>query len=109
VASAWCGFLASAAFLLNNRRDAIFCKVSRKKATHLENSRSNMIESKETIDQNESKLIGATSLLPIVDRFYGPLYQFVLTVFTDRFTSLLFVLPGANRMPRTWFSRLSSR
>jgi RNA polymerase sigma-70 factor, ECF subfamily len=37
-----------------------------------------MIESKETIDQNESKLIGATSVLPIVDRFYGPLYQFAV-------------------------------
>jgi hypothetical protein len=29
-------FFASAAFLLKNRKDAIFCKVSRKKATHLE-------------------------------------------------------------------------
>jgi hypothetical protein len=36
VASCFCDFLASAAFLLKNRRDAIFCKVSRKKATHLE-------------------------------------------------------------------------
>ncbi len=37
-----------------------------------------MVESNETIDQNESKLIGATSLPPIVDCFYGPLYQFAL-------------------------------
>jgi RNA polymerase sigma-70 factor, ECF subfamily len=37
-----------------------------------------MVESKETIDQNESKLIGATNLTPIVDRFYGPLYQFAV-------------------------------
>ena len=37
-----------------------------------------MFESKETIDQNESKLIGLTSLPPIVDRFYGPLYQFAV-------------------------------
>src|SRR5271165_4543773 len=37
-----------------------------------------MFESKETIDQNESKLIGSTSLPPIVDRFYGPLYQFAV-------------------------------
>jgi RNA polymerase sigma-70 factor (ECF subfamily) len=37
-----------------------------------------MVESKETIDQNESKLIGATNLMPIVDRFYGPLYQFAV-------------------------------
>ena len=37
-----------------------------------------MVESKETIDQNESKLIGAKSLPPIVDRFYGPLYQFAV-------------------------------
>jgi Sigma-70 region 2 len=37
-----------------------------------------MFESKETIDQNESKLIGTTSLPPIVDRFYGPLYQFAV-------------------------------
>jgi len=37
-----------------------------------------MVESKETIDQNESKLIGATTLTPIVDRFYGPLYQFAV-------------------------------
>jgi RNA polymerase sigma factor (sigma-70 family) len=37
-----------------------------------------MVESKETIDQNESKLIGATSLPSIVDRFYGPLYQFAV-------------------------------
>jgi hypothetical protein len=36
VASCFCDFLASAAFLLKNRRDAIFCKVSRNKATHLE-------------------------------------------------------------------------
>jgi hypothetical protein len=28
--------LASAAFLLKDRGDTIFCKVSRKKATHLE-------------------------------------------------------------------------
>jgi RNA polymerase sigma-70 factor (ECF subfamily) len=78
VASAWCGFLASAAFLLKDRGDAIFCKVSRKKATHLQKSRSKMVESKETIDQNENKLIGATSLPPIVDRFYGPLSQFAV-------------------------------
>src|ERR1700733_8092988 len=37
-----------------------------------------MFESKETIEQNESKLIGSTSLPPIVDRFYGPLYQFAV-------------------------------
>ena len=37
-----------------------------------------MVESNETIDRNESKLIGATSLPPIVDRFYGPLYQFAV-------------------------------
>jgi RNA polymerase sigma factor (sigma-70 family) len=37
-----------------------------------------MVESKETIDQSESKLIGATNLVPIVDRFYGPLYQFAV-------------------------------
>jgi DNA-directed RNA polymerase specialized sigma24 family protein len=37
-----------------------------------------MFESKETIDQNENKLIGSTSLPPIVDRFYGPLYQFAV-------------------------------
>jgi Sigma-70 region 2 len=73
-------FLASAEFLLKNRGDAIFYKVSWKKATHLEleKSRSKMVESNETIDQNESKLIGATSLPPIVDRFYGPLYQFAV-------------------------------
>src|ERR1700722_15876386 len=32
----------------------------------------------ETIDQNETKFIGATNLTPIVDRFYGPLYQFAI-------------------------------
>jgi RNA polymerase sigma factor (sigma-70 family) len=32
----------------------------------------------ETIDQNESKFIGATNLAPIVDNFYGPLYQFAV-------------------------------
>jgi RNA polymerase sigma factor (sigma-70 family) len=32
----------------------------------------------ETIDQNESKFIGATNLTPIVDRFYRPLYQFAI-------------------------------
>src|ERR1700720_5000767 len=37
-----------------------------------------MVESKETIDQNETKLIGTTSLTPIVDRFYGSLYQFAV-------------------------------
>src|SRR3984957_20926866 len=37
-----------------------------------------MFESKETIEQNESKLIGSTSLPPIIDRFYGPLYQFAV-------------------------------
>jgi RNA polymerase sigma-70 factor (ECF subfamily) len=37
-----------------------------------------MVETKETIDQNESKLIGAANLTPIVDRFYGPLYQFAV-------------------------------
>jgi RNA polymerase sigma factor (sigma-70 family) len=37
-----------------------------------------MVESKETIDQNESKLIGATNLTLIVNRFYGPLYQFAI-------------------------------
>jgi RNA polymerase sigma-70 factor, ECF subfamily len=37
-----------------------------------------MVESKEPIDQNEWKLIGATNLTPIVDRFYGPLYQFAV-------------------------------
>jgi RNA polymerase sigma factor (sigma-70 family) len=73
-----CGHLASAAFLVKNRRGAIFCKVSRKKATHPEKSQSKMIESKETIDQSESKFIGATNLAPIVDNFYGPLYQFAV-------------------------------
>jgi RNA polymerase sigma factor (sigma-70 family) len=37
-----------------------------------------MFESKETIDQNENKLIGSTSLPTIVDRFYGSLYQFAV-------------------------------
>jgi RNA polymerase sigma-70 factor (ECF subfamily) len=37
-----------------------------------------MVASKETIDQKESKLIGTTSLTPIVDRFYGSLYQFAV-------------------------------
>ena len=37
-----------------------------------------MIASKETTDQKESKLIGATNLTPIVDRFYGSLYQFAI-------------------------------
>jgi RNA polymerase sigma-70 factor (ECF subfamily) len=37
-----------------------------------------MIASKETTDQKESKLIGATNLTPIVDRFYGSLYQFAV-------------------------------
>ena len=32
----------------------------------------------ERVDQSESKLIGATNLAPIVDRFYGPLYRFAL-------------------------------
>jgi RNA polymerase sigma-70 factor (ECF subfamily) len=37
-----------------------------------------MAEREETIDQNECKLIGAANLAPIVDRFYGPLYQFAV-------------------------------
>jgi RNA polymerase sigma-70 factor (ECF subfamily) len=37
-----------------------------------------MVESKETSDQNENNLIGTTNLTPIVDRFYGPLYQFAV-------------------------------
>jgi RNA polymerase sigma factor (sigma-70 family) len=37
-----------------------------------------MVETKETIDQNESKLIGAANLTPIVERFYGPLYRFAV-------------------------------
>jgi RNA polymerase sigma-70 factor, ECF subfamily len=45
---------------------------------HPEKNRSKMVESKETVDQSESKLIGATNLTPIVDRFYGPLYRFAV-------------------------------
>ena len=37
-----------------------------------------MVASKETIDQKENKLIGTTNLTPIVDRFYGSLYQFAV-------------------------------
>jgi len=41
-------------------------------------SRTKRVESKETINQNESKLIGATNLSRIVERFYGPLCQFAV-------------------------------
>jgi RNA polymerase sigma-70 factor, ECF subfamily len=37
-----------------------------------------MVASKETIDQRESELLGNTNLTPIVDRFYGSLYQFAV-------------------------------
>ena len=37
-----------------------------------------MIASKGTTDQKESQLVGATNLTPIVDRFYGSLYQFAI-------------------------------
>jgi RNA polymerase sigma-70 factor, ECF subfamily len=37
-----------------------------------------MVESRETIHQNGSKFIGAASLPPIVDRFYGPLYHYAV-------------------------------
>jgi hypothetical protein len=58
-----------------------------------------MVESKETIDQSESKLIGTTNLVPIVDRFYGPLYQFAVRLTKSE----------SDAAQRIWFSRLSLR
>jgi hypothetical protein len=55
-----------------------------------------MIASKETTDQKESKLIGATNLTPIVDRFYGSLYQFAIR------------LTGSESDAAIWWNRLSS-
>jgi hypothetical protein len=37
-----------------------------------------MVASKETIDRRENELLGNTNLTPIVDRFYGSLYQFAV-------------------------------
>jgi len=56
----------------------LFCKVLRKKATHLEESEIKVIANKEATDHGESNFTGCTDVTPIVDRLYGSLYQFAI-------------------------------
>jgi hypothetical protein len=92
-----CAALAAEASLLNNRRDAVCCKIWRKKATHLEKAGAKWLRAKRQFTETEANSSERRACRQL------------LTVFTDRFNSLLFVLPGANRTLRIWFSRPSSR
>ena len=56
----------------------LFCKVLRKKATHLEESEIKVIANKEATDHGESDFTGCTDVTPIVDRLSGSLYQFAV-------------------------------
>ncbi len=62
--------------LQNN--SGFFCKVLRKKATHLDESEIKVIANKEATDHGERNFTGCTDVTPIVDRLYGSLYQFAI-------------------------------